>query len=231
MAKFQADIKHGQPTRGLDLTMKRKDGSTFLGELSAAARWKNGHAVDTIGLIRDITDRKLAEQALRQSEARYRAIVEDQTELIIRWLPDTTLTFVNEAFCRFISRPREQLLGQRFLPTVPPEDRESIEERVALLSENNVVQDSEQRIRLPNGEVRWVQWTDRVFSDEAGHVVEIQSAGRDITERKRMDQRAGGAFCAFFRFEHRADRKRHAAGDFGRGGSCAGGRCQRACAL
>jgi PAS domain S-box-containing protein/putative nucleotidyltransferase with HDIG domain len=187
MRGFRTDVEQGKPSRHLELTMKRKDGSTFLGELNAAARWKNGRAVDVLGLIRDITERKQAEQSLRQSETRYRAIVEDQTELIIRWLPDTTLTFVNEAFCRFISRPREQLLGQRFLPNISPEDREPTEKRVALLSENNVGQDSEQRIRLTNGEVRWVQWTDRVFTDEAGRVVEIQSVGRDITERKQMD--------------------------------------------
>jgi PAS domain S-box-containing protein len=187
MGKFQADIERGQPSRGLELMMKRKDGSTFWGELNAAARRRNDRAIDVIGLIRDISERKSAERVLHESEARYRAIVEDQTELVIRWLPDTTLTFTNEAFCRFIGRPRKQLLGQQFLPNVSPEDRESTEERVALLNENHIGQDSEQRIRLPNGEVRWVQWTDRVFSDEAGRVVEIQSVGRDITERKRMD--------------------------------------------
>jgi PAS domain S-box-containing protein len=53
-----------------------------------------------IGQIQDITDRKRAEEALRESELRYRAVVEDQTELICRFLPDGTLTFVNEAYCR-----------------------------------------------------------------------------------------------------------------------------------
>jgi PAS domain S-box-containing protein len=187
MSKFQVDIEHGRPARGLELRMKRKDGGVFWGELNAAARRRGGRAIDVIGLIRDISERKSAEQAIRESEARYRAIVEDQTELIIRWLPDTTLTFVNEAFCRFLGLQREQLLGRRFLPNVAPEDRESTEERVALLNEKHVEQNSEQRISLPSGEVRWVQWTDRVFSDEAGRVVEIQSVGRDITERKQMD--------------------------------------------
>ncbi len=187
MAKFQADIERGQPSRGLELMMKRKDGSTFWGELNAGARRRNGQAIDVIGLIRDISERKSAERVLHESEARYRAIVEDQTELIIRWLPDTTLTFTNEAFCRFIGLPREQLLGQRFLLAISSEDRESVEKIVIMLSQEHPVLESEQRMQLLDKEVRWVQWTNRALFDEQGRVAEIQSAGRDITERKRMD--------------------------------------------
>ena len=187
MQKFRADIERGQPSRHLELTMKHKDGSTFQGELSATARWKNGHAMDTIGLIRDITERKLAEQSLRQSEARYRAIVEDQTEFITRWLPDGTLTFVNEAYCRFIGKLHGELLGSQFLLDLPSEDRETVAQHIARLSQEHPVRDSEEHVQLPNGEIRWVQWTDRALFDEEGRVVEVQSVGRDITERKQMD--------------------------------------------
>ena len=56
----------------------------------------------------DITRRKRAEQALRESEERYRAVVQDQTELICRWLPDTTLTFVNDAYCHYFGKVRPE---------------------------------------------------------------------------------------------------------------------------
>lgn len=57
--------------------------------------------------------RRNAEQALRESRERYRAIVEDQTELIGRYLPDGTISFVNEAFCRYFGRKPERLLGEK----------------------------------------------------------------------------------------------------------------------
>jgi PAS domain-containing protein len=66
-------------------------------------------------------ERRTNEQALRFSEARYRAVVEDQTELICRFLPDGTYTFVNDAYCRYFQRSREQLLGGSFWSFIPPE--------------------------------------------------------------------------------------------------------------
>ena len=187
MAKFQADIERGQPSRGLELMMKRKDGSTFWGELNAAARRRNGRAIDVLGLIRDISERKSAERVLHESEARYRAIVEDQTELVTRWLPGGTVTFVNEAYCRFVGKLRSELLGSQILIDLPSEDRETVAQHVARLSQEHPVLDSEEYVQLPSGEMRWVQWTDRALFDEEGRMVEVQSVGRDITERKKMD--------------------------------------------
>jgi PAS domain S-box-containing protein len=187
MAKFQSDIERGQPSRGLELMMKRKDGSTFWGELNAAARRRNGRAIDVIGLISDISERKSAERVLHESEARYRAIVEDQTELVTRWFPGGTVTFVNEAYCRFVGKLRGELLGSQILIDLPSEDRETVAQHVARLSQEHPVLDSEEYVQLPSGEMRWVQWTDRALFDEEGRMVEVQSVGRDITERKQMD--------------------------------------------
>ena len=72
-----------------------------------------GEFVGFIGSAIDVTDRRRQESALRQSEERYRAVVDSQTELVCRFTPDLTLTFVNEAYCRFLGKRRDEVLGSK----------------------------------------------------------------------------------------------------------------------
>jgi diguanylate cyclase (GGDEF)-like protein/PAS domain S-box-containing protein len=133
-------------------------------------------------------ERQLAEEALRESEARYRAIVEDQTELLCRFLPDGTLTFVNEAYCHYFGKKCEELIGSSFMPLILEGDRAFVEEQITSLSLENPVVTYEHRIMLPGGEIRWQQWTNRAIFDEQGRFIEFQSVGRDITEWVRAEE-------------------------------------------
>jgi DNA-binding response OmpR family regulator len=74
-------------------------------------------------MIRKAALRKRAEDSLHESERRYRAVVEDQTEFICRFRPDGTHVFVNEAYCRYFGKTREEIIGERFRPDLPEEDR------------------------------------------------------------------------------------------------------------
>ena len=104
-------VKAGPVARGK--TGKRNEtGGQRLVELYG----EGGEVVRVLGVNIDITDRKRLSEALHESEQRYRAIVEEQVELICRWRPDGTVVFVNQAFCRFRGEPADQLLGTRFLP-------------------------------------------------------------------------------------------------------------------
>ena len=126
--------------------------------------------------------------ALQISEARYRAIVEDQTELICRFLPDGTLTFVNEAYCRYFGKRREDLIGQSFMPLIPEGNRTRVAEVFASLSPSNPVVSYEHRVILPDGSLRWQHWTDRVIVSDREQVIELASVGRDITEQKQAEE-------------------------------------------
>lgn len=125
--------------------------------------------------------------ALLMSEARYRAIVEDQTELICRFLPDGTLTFVNEAYCRYFDKRREDLIGHNFIPMIPEEDKPLVEVAFASLGFDNPVITYEHRVIMPDGNLRWQQWTDRLIFLDNTKVAEYASVGRDITERKQAE--------------------------------------------
>jgi PAS domain S-box-containing protein len=134
--------------------------------------------------VRHLLRAKRAEDALRYREQLYRAIVEDQTELVCRFLPDGTLTFVNEAYCRYFANQREELLGHSFMITVPEASREIARKQLASLSWKKPVGIFENTVILSNGEIRWQQWTNRLIFDEQGYLFEIQSVGRDITDLK-----------------------------------------------
>lgn len=139
-------------------------------------------------LEHEIAERKQVEKSLRESEARYRAIVEDQTEMICRFLPDGTLTFVNDAYCRYFERTPANLIGHSFKPIIFPEDKESIEQQLKTLSSENPVITVTNRIIRPNGEVRLNEWTNRIIFDPQSGFVEVQAVGRDITEVQQTRQ-------------------------------------------
>jgi PAS domain S-box-containing protein len=158
-------------------------------------KWTNrGIFDDAGGLIeiqsvgRDITQRKQAELAFRRSEKQYRAVVETQNELICRHLPDCTFSFVNEAHCRYFGLKREEIIGRNFLIFTVKEDHKAILKRIASLSPEHPVNIHEERVVIPGGEHRWQEWSNRGIFDEWGRLVEVQSVGRDITQRKKAER-------------------------------------------
>ncbi|MDC3955924.1 PAS domain S-box protein [Polyangium jinanense] len=120
----------------------------------------------------------------------YATLVEDQRELICRFSMDGTLSFVNDAYCRYFSKTREELIGHRFAPLVPEEDQVLIADVLARLGPNEPVIELEHRVLPPGGEVRWLNWIDRAILDEAGNVAAFQAVGIDVTDRRRAEEHA-----------------------------------------
>jgi PAS domain S-box-containing protein len=128
--------------------------------------------------------RRHAERALQDSEMRYRNVVEDQTEFISRFLPNITHVFVNEAYCRYFNKKKEEILGKKFKPQVHPEDQNLIKEYFLSLTKEHPISSIDHRIIMPGGEIRWQRWSDRAIFNDGGTLIEYQSVGRDITEAK-----------------------------------------------
>ncbi len=147
----------------------------------------SGDVTQVLGISRDITQQKNIEQSLMESETRYRNVVEDQTELISRFLPDGTHIFANEAYCRYFGLKKEDLAGKRFIPDMPVEDRARMRKFLSSLTVSHPIGTIEHAILMPDGERRWQQWSDRAIFDEAGRVKEYQSVGRDVTGRKNTE--------------------------------------------
>ena len=170
-----------------ELVERRKSGELFNASITADTI-TIGNTRYLITIIRDITQRKRTEDALRASEARYKNVVEDQTEFIARFLPDGTHVFVNEAYLRYFNKTRDEVIGHTFYPDIPKEDQMILKEHIAALTPVNPVATVVHRIIMPDGTVRWQRWSDRALFDKMGTIVEYQSVGRDVTEQKRVEE-------------------------------------------
>src|SRR5215207_7575131 len=177
--------------RGFELrySIRRRDGEVrHVREHGQGVYGEDGDVVALEGLVYDVTELVEAEVRLKESEGRYRTVIEEQTELVCRFLLDTTLTFVNDAYCRYFGKEPRELVGRSFLDHIPEADRVVYENPLSRLSRANHSRTVEHRIFTPDGEIRWQQWTDRALFDEEGNLVEYLSVGRDITDRKEAEE-------------------------------------------
>jgi len=127
---------------------------------------------------------------LRQAtDIPYRAIVEDMSELVVRWTPDGTRLFVNDAYCRLFDARREDLIGTSFWPLITEADQARVRARIASLTPQQPVIVGRHRATAA-GRIVWMEWVDRAVYDAEGRLVELQSVGRDITERVQLEEQA-----------------------------------------
>lgn len=128
---------------------------------------------------------------LRESESRYRGVVEDQTELICRFSTDRLIYFVNSAFCRFFNIERKDVIGLSFMCEAMAQDRVALNEAFDRLTFEEPVRTLELNVQLPNGETRWLRWTLRAIYDQSPvpRQTEYQAVGRDVTQLREAETR------------------------------------------
>ncbi|MCX6922972.1 MAG: PAS domain S-box protein, partial [Verrucomicrobia bacterium] len=132
-------------------------------------------------------ERRAAERALGESEKRLRAVVEDQTDLICRFKPDGTLTFVNGPYCHFYEKTRQELLGTNFLQTLPVEDLSIPLTWFESLPQEQPVVSFDHRVIGTNHVVVWQQFSVRRLFRQNGETMEFQAVIQDITHRKQSE--------------------------------------------
>jgi PAS domain S-box-containing protein len=141
-----------------------------------------------LGLLINILKRKKSEKELQKNEERYRSLIETQTDLVCRVSSDGTFLFVNEVYAKFFNKPKEELVGSKWQPLPVDDDVHLIESVLSKLTPNNPTITIENRVFSGEGEIHWMQFINKGIFDRDGNLMEIQSIGRDITDRKQSEK-------------------------------------------
>lgn len=128
-----------------------------------------------------------AEAIAADNPSLYKAILDDQTEFICRFKADGTLTYVNQAYCRYFGKEKNELIGRSFMPVIPEQELAVIKKLYQTITPENAVLRIEHRVIMPSGEIRWHHWTDKAFFNNSGQLIEMLGIGRDITEQKKAE--------------------------------------------
>ncbi|MBN2990448.1 PAS domain-containing protein [Pseudomonas cedrina subsp. fulgida] len=147
-----------------------------------------GLPLEAVGLWLDVTEATLAAEQVKQSEERYRILVEDSPAMICRYRPDLTLTFGNTPLANHLECLPAQLPGLNLGDWLSDEQRQAFVQRIGQLTVEFPVSTAEISLELPGREHAWWVWSDRGVFDEQGRLLEIQAVGRDNTEVRRSQQ-------------------------------------------
>lgn len=152
-----------------------------------------GRRVGAIESIRDITERKLAEEALKKSEEKYRELVENANSIIFRRDALGNITFINEFAQQFFGYDEKEILGRNVVGTIVPEIESTGRDLKWIIADigcnpDQYVNHINENMRR-NGDRVWIAWTNKPVYDDNRQVKEILCIGNDFTERRRLEAR------------------------------------------
>jgi PAS domain S-box-containing protein len=180
-----------QPVQEYETDLRCKDGSIRHVLIDSNSSWRNDKFVRTRCFTRDITDRKRAEEALRQSEQRFRAIFDGTFQFMGVLNPEGRLTEANRTAVDAIAANLEDVVGQLFWETPwwthSPVLQEQLKQAIAKAAKGELVRFEAEHL-LADGTSVFVDFTLKPVFDESGKVIMLIPEGRDISDRKQMEE-------------------------------------------
>ncbi len=189
---FSSVYSTGEKRKINDYEVIRKDGSRRMLEISTTLkRDEHGSPNGFRGLGRDVTDRVKAEEALRLSEERYRAIFENSLVGIFQSTPEGRYIRVNPAFARIygFESPEDAISSVSDIGTQIFVDAEDRKRCLAILKETGVLERFETRTRRKDGSIIWTAINSRIVRDAEGRTLFIEGIVDDITEQVEAQEK------------------------------------------
>jgi PAS domain S-box-containing protein len=193
----------------------------------------NGRVTANEGIGKDITERVKAENELRQardsfqkgieertaelsaalanlkdSEDRYKSVVNDQLDFIVRWQERGECTFCNQSYCADRNLAESEVQGADFLATFSDDDRAFLRHQMELVTADDPVISHDQHVAKSDGRVRIIHWRHRALFDNHGRLIEYQSVGNDVTEHRRRERQSQDLAVADIQFKTLTQRER-----------------------
>ncbi|MFH1146905.1 MAG: PAS domain S-box protein [Pseudomonadota bacterium] len=184
-----AAYKDGTVHSGTDEVFWRKDGTSFPVGYTSTPIVENGSLAGAVVVFQDITEQKIAEEALRRSEEQYQELYDSAPDMYFTLSPDGIFTSVNQTGAEHLGYRKQELIGMPFSAIVHADDLERVQEQLArVYSERIARNELDFRKIRKDGSVIWVYEHTRLILDEKGEPLELRIICRDITERKRIEE-------------------------------------------
>jgi PAS domain S-box-containing protein len=206
--KFREDdlkvMKTGRQVILEEKIVDSKKNEIWLETIKSPILDESGKVAGTVGIARDISSRKQMEEELKrhtqhleelveqrtrnlkESEEKYRLLVENQTDLMIKIDLQGRFLFVSPSYCQTFGKEEKELLGRKFMPLVGEDDHQLTAKALENLRRPPYTCYVEQRASTKDG-WRWFAWANKAVLDEEDNVIAIVGVGRDITERKQTE--------------------------------------------
>ncbi|HMK54978.1 MAG TPA: PAS domain S-box protein [Methanobacteriaceae archaeon] len=135
-------------------------------------------------ILNDITELKIKENKLKDSESLYRSVIEKQSDILCRFTPEGKLTFSNQSYQQYFGSPHPESVVFSMTLT----EQEKMMDLLGSITTQNPIKIFEGPIEMPDGELRWWQWITNALFDVDGSILEFQAVGREITSHKEKEE-------------------------------------------
>jgi len=173
-----------------ELRLKKKDGSPYDVLLSLRPIKIKGEQC-WYAIVQDITEQKRAEKAAKESQGKYRDLVENANSIVLRWDPRGRILYMNRFGLEFFGYDEEEIIGRNALGTIIPEKESATGRDMRKLmreiqADPDRFKNNEHENMRKDGQRVWVLWTNKAIVDEHGNIEEVLSIGNDVTEKRNL---------------------------------------------
>lgn len=189
--ELQMKVRRGEIDRfSLEKRYLHTDGRTVWANLTVAVmRDSEGRIAQQFAIINDITKRKRAEEQLAASERRFRAYVENASEILYALSMDGRFEYVSPSWEVKLGHTIDEVIGGSYMDFVHPDDLEKCREGLEVAKKTGrLLQSIEYRILHKDGTYRWHASTGSIIRDEKGQILYFFGVGRDVTARRQAEE-------------------------------------------